>query len=166
MDFCAIFERDMNALYSLAFLLTGDHNTAEECFLGALEDCRRASDIFRGWMRSWSRRAVVKQAIRQVQPRVEEAAGATEVAGGAEEREEIPRRLLRLPPFQRFVFAMSVLERYSVRECAALLDCQARDVERARVKALQFFGQTATQVRPMAVFAGGGERERPLANAG
>jgi hypothetical protein len=31
-DFCQIFETDMNRLYRLSFLLTGDEPTAEQCF--------------------------------------------------------------------------------------------------------------------------------------
>src|SRR5258708_31900362 len=42
-----------------------------------------------------------------------------------------------LPPFDRFVFVMSVLERYSARECALLLDCSPTDVLPARIRAFQ-----------------------------
>jgi len=35
-DFCRIFEKDMNRLYLLSFLLTGDRSTAEKCFVGGL----------------------------------------------------------------------------------------------------------------------------------
>ncbi|HEV2728761.1 MAG TPA: hypothetical protein VGV15_01915, partial [Terriglobales bacterium] len=37
-DFCRIFEEDMNRLYMLAFLLTGDHSAAEKCFVRGMED--------------------------------------------------------------------------------------------------------------------------------
>ncbi len=42
-----------------------------------------------------------------------------------------------LPPFDRVVFVMSVLERYSDRECSALLNCALGDVIAARIKAIQ-----------------------------
>lgn len=137
-DFCMIFEEEMSALYSLAVLLTGDREAAEKCFLIALDNCRNASDVFREWSRSWSRRAIVKQAIRQVRPMPLSGRAADTLAGA--EIEDIPRRLLQLRPFERFVFAMTVLERYSARETATLLDCQVRDVERAQTAALQFLG--------------------------
>lgn len=164
MDFCAIFEREMNGLYSLAFLLAGDHETAGQCFLGALEDCRKESDVFREWARPWCRRAVVKQAIRRVQPRSGEREVAARAKHSPDDAEDIPRRLLRLPSFERFVFAMAVLERYSARECAVLLDCQVRDVEQARIRALRFLGQEAGRDRRMAVLAGRRGQE-PLAAA-
>ena len=42
-----------------------------------------------------------------------------------------------LPPFDRFVFVMSVLERYCDRECALLLGCSFADILPARIRALQ-----------------------------
>lgn len=138
-DFCAICEEEMNPLYSLARLLTANRETAEECRLAALDDCRKASDVFRECSPSWCRRAIIKQAIQQMRP-VPDATNAAEAVHQPEEIEDIPRRLLQLRPFERFVFGMAVLERYSARECATLLDCQVRDVERARIAALQFLG--------------------------
>ena len=136
-DFCAIFEQDMNTLYSLALLLTSDHETAEQCFLVAFDDCLHGSELFTGWERSWSRRAIVKQAIRTVRPRLEDSDSALMPHMGTE---DVPRRLMQLRPFDRFVFAMSVLERYTVRECAALLNCVPSDVEKARSRVLQSLG--------------------------
>ena len=61
-DFCAIFDEDMTLLYSLALLLTGDHTMAEQCFLAALDECRKGSNVFPEWTRSWSRRAIINSA--------------------------------------------------------------------------------------------------------
>jgi DNA-directed RNA polymerase specialized sigma24 family protein len=140
-DFCAIFEEEMDILYSLALLLTGgDEATAERCFLAALDDCRNR-DVFAEWARPWSRRAVIEQAIRHVHPRPDGASAAA-AGSAAAEIDESPRRLLELPPFERFVFGMAVLERYSARECATLLDCRTHEVEGARVAALEFLGSS------------------------
>jgi hypothetical protein len=46
-------------------------------------------------------------------------------------------RVLALEDFERFVFVMSVLERYSDYECALLLDCLVEDIHEARSHALQ-----------------------------
>ena len=147
-DFCAIFEQDMSALYSLAFLLTG-RRAAEQCVLDALEDCCAATDVFPEWAPSWSRRAVIKQAIRLVHPRPGEA-GATEQKAmpEADEIDGIPRRLLQLAPFERFVFAMGVLERYRLHECATLLGCHVRHVELARIAALKALGASREERVP------------------
>ncbi len=138
-DFCEIFDQEMDALYSLAFLLTADRQTAEKCFLDALDECRKSHGVFAEWASSWSRRAIIKQAIRQLRPKFATGSPVDAVQAPGEV-EDIPRRLLRLRPFERVVFGMAVLERYSDRECAALLGCLVREVEAARIRALQFLG--------------------------
>ena len=135
--FCAIFEQEMNTLYSLALLLTADRTAAEQCFLAAFEECLHGADVFPGWERSWSRRTIVKQAIRTVKPRPEDSDVARDVARFAA---DVPTRLMELRPFDRFVFAMTVLERFSLRECAALLGCVPSDVEKARLRVLRSLG--------------------------
>jgi len=129
-DFCAVFDRDMNTLYSLALLLTADHVKAEQVFLAAFHECMEGADVFPGWERSWSRRAIVKQAIRLIRPRHDDS----DVGFAAK---EVPARLLELRPFDRFVFAMTVLERYTIRETAVFLNCMPSDVEKARMRVLQ-----------------------------
>ena len=137
-DFCAIFEQEMNTLYSLALLLTADHVTAERVFLAAFHECLEGADVFPGWEHSWSRRAIVKQAIRVVRPRHDDSDVASDAIAG----KAIPARLLELRPFDRFVFAMTLLERFTVRETAVLLNCMPSDVEKARVRVLQSLGPT------------------------
>ena len=44
---------------------------------------------------------------------------------------------LQLEPFERFVYVMAVLERYSELDCSLLLGCARRDVSAARVRALR-----------------------------
>ena len=154
-DFCAIFKEDMGLMYSLAFLLTADNALAEQCFLAALDDCLNRADVFPERARSWSRRAIVKQAIRLVNPLHNNAESASDVSAEAvgESLADVRARLLQLAAFERFVFAMAVLERYSIYECAALLNCSAGDVERARLRALQFISGVGRELQP-ARFAG------------
>src|SRR2546425_8686857 len=45
--------------------------------------------------------------------------------------------VLALEDFDRFVFVMSVLERYPDKECSDLLGCSEQDVREARMRALQ-----------------------------
>jgi hypothetical protein len=46
-DFCQIFETDMNRLYRLSFLLTGNEPVAEQCFLGGLQMAQEGNPIFK-----------------------------------------------------------------------------------------------------------------------
>jgi hypothetical protein len=48
-----------------------------------------------------------------------------------------------LPSFERFVFVMSVLERYSEQECSLLLGCTRAEVIDARSRALRELGAAA-----------------------
>ena len=45
--------------------------------------------------------------------------------------------VLELAPFDRFVFVLSVLERYADHDCSLLLGCSRRDVLAARARGLQ-----------------------------
>jgi DNA-directed RNA polymerase specialized sigma24 family protein len=53
----------------------------------------------------------------------------------------ILRAVLRLNPFERFVFVMSVLEGYSDRDCSLLLGSSTRDVVAAKARALEHLGR-------------------------
>src|SRR5260370_22453185 len=59
----------MNGLYQLSFLLTGDHQTAERCFVAGIEDCVKENRVFREWARAWAKRVIVEKAIRELHPR-------------------------------------------------------------------------------------------------
>jgi DNA-directed RNA polymerase specialized sigma24 family protein len=144
-DFCRIFEENMSGLYLLSFLLTGDQSTAEKCFVSGLEDSGKSSPVFVAWAESWARRMIIENAIRTLRPRDRETPSSTsqsEVSPAATERAMISA-VLALPVFDRFVFVMTVLERYSDQECSLLLDSSRTSVAAARVRALQATGQSA-----------------------
>src|SRR6266496_465100 len=47
------------------------------------------------------------------------------------------QNVIRLVPLERFVFVMSVLERYSDHDCSLLLNCTVKNVIDARLQALR-----------------------------
>jgi hypothetical protein len=47
-DFCNVFVKDMKPLYLLAFLLTANHQDAEQCFATALQAASEATAKTRG----------------------------------------------------------------------------------------------------------------------
>src|ERR1700731_1442841 len=65
-DFCGILAKNLRPLYLLAFLLTGNHTEAEQCFVATIEDCIGAKSVFKGWENSWSKRCLIINAIRRV----------------------------------------------------------------------------------------------------
>ena len=68
-DFQRIFHEDMNGLYLLSFLLTADHEKAEQCFVSGLEDAVNGNRVFKEWARSWARRVIIKNAVKVINPR-------------------------------------------------------------------------------------------------
>jgi DNA-directed RNA polymerase specialized sigma24 family protein len=139
-DFQKIFSEDMAGLHLLAFLLTADSNMAEQVFVAGLEDSIHGNPVFRQWARSWSQRAIIKRAIKAVAPSPSDAQGTTvpvHPRTGKPELDQLVQAVARLDTFERFVFVLSVLEGYSVSECATLLACTLRDVVSARAAALK-----------------------------
>jgi DNA-directed RNA polymerase specialized sigma24 family protein len=144
-DFHRIFNEEKDNLYQLSFLLTADHEKAQQCFVSGLEDAAKGNSVFKEWARSWARRVIIQNAVRVINPqrppieKYEEYAPQNFNSSGetlAVEGAEIAG-VLDLEPFERFVFVMSVLEHYSEHECSILLGCQRRDVIAARVRGLQ-----------------------------
>jgi len=138
-DFCAIFHQQTDRLYLLALLLTAAPERAEACLVGGLGDCIEGNPVFKEWARAWSIRAIIKRAIRTVAPLTQEKNTQASVSG-VEVTAEVAAMITavtHLPAFERFAFVMSVLEGYSDRDCAVLLNCPASVVAGARVHALQ-----------------------------
>ena len=136
-DFCRIFEKDMNRLYLLSFLLTGSHSAAEKCFVRGLDDSKSGNPVFKEWAESWARRTIVQNAIQMVQPR------PTDILLSNCEHGDIIRQpaeiaaIIQLPNFDRFAYVLSVLEGYPLKECTLLLDCSRSELIAARMRALQ-----------------------------
>ena len=143
VDFCRIFHEETDSLYQLSFLLTADRDKAQQCFVTGLEDSLEGSRVFKEWARSWARRAIIQNAVRVISPRPMgenvpssiNSSGKTLVAEPAE-----IAAILELAPIERFVYVMSVLERYSDQDCSVLLGCSRRDVNAARIRAFEQIG--------------------------
>jgi DNA-directed RNA polymerase specialized sigma24 family protein len=144
-DFQKIFTEEMDSLHLLALMLTADQQKAEQCFVAGLEDSIHGNPVFRQWARSWSKRAIIKNAIKALAPAAQndatEASGlkaATAAKSGDAQKDAMLAAVLELGTFSRFVFVMAVLENYSDRECSALLGSTAQDVVAAKAQAIRF----------------------------
>lgn len=162
-DFCRVFNKNMNHLYLLSFLLTGDHTIAEQCFVGGLHSAQQGSQVFKEWAESWARRMIIQNAIRLIRPwRTTDANHLMEVSGTGDaltEHAEIAG-IVNLPPFERFVFVMSVLERYSDQDCSFLLGCTRSAVAEARTRAHERLAKFADPHRKL-VSIGSYQKTRP-----
>jgi DNA-directed RNA polymerase specialized sigma24 family protein len=159
-DFCRIFNDDMDRLYLLSLLLTGDADLAEKCFVRGLQDSQRSNSVFKDWAHSWARRTIISNAIRLAKPRPTAKSSEVVSESALPNVGKLPGEfvgVLMLPPFERFVFVMSVLERYSDRDCRLLLECSSSDVVHARTRALQKLGRFSVQQEKTAVVDRKGE---------
>jgi len=151
-DFCRIFSTDMNRLYQLSFLLTGNHQSAERCFVGGLEDSAKGP-VFKEWAQSWARRTIIRNAIQLMRPRPFDR-NTTTVSQGVTDPASVA--IFELPAFDRFVFVIAVLEGYSDQECSLFLDCAQVEVVAARTRALQQVARSA-QILPVRLGIGSNE---------
>lgn len=144
-DFCRIYVEQMNSLYLLSLLLTADTQKAEQCFISGFDDSVSHRFVFKERASFWARRSIILQAIRLLRPRPSNE-------GELNKTELLPSRgpvptevrthpkfagIVELDTFERFVFIMSLLEKYSVQECSLLLSCFRGDVIRARTAAIR-----------------------------
>jgi hypothetical protein len=137
-EFVGVFESEQVGLQRLALLLTANSDAAAQCLSLALEQCLATSFVFKGWALSWMRRAVIRSAISLVrgpgQPLFIRANGDAERALTTYPESELlvpvanAQRILGFSQFDRFVFVICVLERYSRHDCAALLGRSLRDI--------------------------------------
>ena len=143
-DSVGLFHEDMSGLYQLSFLLTGDHQKAEKCFVAGIEDCVKENHGFRMWARSWAKRIIVENAILELKPRPSLPNFSSDATVFSEKDESSSSgkpfdvdAVLGLGDFERFVFVLSVLEHYSQHECALLLGCSDLQIQEGRVRALE-----------------------------
>jgi hypothetical protein len=139
-DFQQIYSEDMVGLHQLAYLLTADQAKAEQCFIAGLDESIHGNPVFKQWARAWSKRAIIRNAIKMIAPVPPQSATVAEKLAGSEQNENLDTMSAKVAtwvPFERFVFVMAVLEGYSLRECSAFLGCPVQDVAAAKSAALQ-----------------------------
>ena len=174
-DFCRIYVEQMSSLYLLSLLLTADPQKAEQCFLAGFDDCVNNNFVFRERAYLWARRNIILHAIRLLCPRPSDANESNEARFSAligkvpAEVHAYPNFacIVGLKSFERFIFIMSILEKYSDQECFLLLGCFRRDVINARTAAIRHLAMAsvaiATETRPerdVIAFAGANYENR------
>ena len=136
---CEVLELELKPLYLLAFLLTANHRAAERCFDATVEQALSEPAVLKDRVRSYIKRSLIRNAIVMLsspsalddEKRDFWTAGRHKAVG-----EDEIGGVTQLPPLERFVFVMLVLERCSDGECSLLLGCSTRNVAEARMRAL------------------------------
>lgn len=140
-DCYRIFAEEIDSLYWLAFLLTGDNNKAEQCFVDGLGECVDQISVSAERDRSWARRAIVGDAVRILRPvplssENEFVYAKSPTAVGTNNPFAF---IVSLHAFERFVFVLSVLEGLSDEDCQSLLRCTPQELVATRKAALRRF---------------------------
>jgi len=135
-DFRKILGEDLVRLYQLSFLLTGNHQKAERRFEAGIRACANQNQVFREWARVWTKRVMAENAIRELTPRPTRSNSSLPPFVRNQESDNQTayfdaEALLGLADFERFVFVLRVLERYSENECAVLLGSSRSHVREA-----------------------------------
>jgi DNA-directed RNA polymerase specialized sigma24 family protein len=152
-EFRKILDEDMNRLYQLSYLLTADHQKAERCFVASIEACANENRVFREWARTWTKRVVVENAIRELRPRPRRSNSSSlpslrNQPWSGPTRHFTADALLGLADFDRFVFVLCVLERYRENDCALLLGCSVSQVREAWIHAIETLSSIVQVVVP------------------
>jgi hypothetical protein len=155
-DFYQIFEKDMDRLYTLSFLLTADHSLAEKCFVRGLDDASDSNRVFKEWLRSWAAGSIIQNAIQVIRPHPGDR--QTSKPEGAIGLPAELATVMELPPFERFAFILSILERYSDQECSLLLNTNRSEFVAARTHSLQSIGNAAERRQQHAAGYANGQR--------
>jgi hypothetical protein len=114
--------------------------------------------VFKERAHLWARRNIILQAIRLLRPRPSDENELNEARSSSlngkvpAEVQAYPNfsRIVGLNSFERLIFIMSILEKYSVHECCLLLGCLRRNVISARTAAIrhQAVVAIATETQP------------------
>ncbi len=139
-DFYEVLQRDMKPLYLLVFLLTANHRQAEQCFALAVENSFEGQFAFKEFTRTWIERNMIRNAIGIVCPASASSGVQRDLWNPGQQtthRDAEINAVTQLAPLERFVFVMSILQRYSAWECSLLLNCSTKKVARAQLRALR-----------------------------
>lgn len=139
-DFCQLFRDRMNQFYFLSLLLTADARKAEECFGASLDACMKSRRVFREWAHRWATHTIIKTAIQMVSPAQQKNVDSVlrfDRYASLTAPDALLSALQSIPPLDRFVHHMTVVERYSDLESSAFLGCTPKDVRESRERALQ-----------------------------
>lgn len=179
-SFQALFERHRDPMLRVAFRILGNRADAEDAIQDAFLALFRKAAAFRGGssFNTWFYRIVVNACLkirrkrRAMRETMENAAiqdgPSIRDAGAAdaEARSALDREIEGLPLRQKMVFVLSVVEGFSLKETAEILDLRPGTVgyhlfkarERLRERLRPYLGTSFSQREKKAAAGPGGER--------
>lgn len=169
-EFASIFECERVGLQRLALSLTANRDAAKRCLILAFPQCVACGSVSQGWVLSWARRMVIRSAISLVMGcrghlfvNTNDDSDSGLIAFSPDDSLSTlaeAESILDLPDFDRLVFVISVLEGYSMHDCALLLGRSPRDISEARQRVVNQVGRITDRSNSCH------ELERPVRNGG
>ena len=154
-EILACFRNERSLLVRLAFLITDDELTAEECVVSARETTLQGHSPFREWLQEWAKAATITSAISrslgairacEVTYKDQRCTNADRLSSGDSPDykrdldvllESEPGVLMaELDPLSRAVLVLRVAIRSSVQDCALRLNVSRRVVLAANCRAM------------------------------
>ena len=164
----ACFQDQRNVLGRLAFLITGDHATADQAVVQACEITLQGNSPFRDWLLEWAKAATIANAISHGTKAIRTCEAAHNdrrcphvehlSQGDAEERAasldlilgaDTQTLLTELDPLCRAVLVLRVAIRSSIQDCALRLNVSRAAVLGANCDAMTWLQKR--QVNPVEV---------------
>jgi hypothetical protein len=93
-DLCKVLEQESKPLYLLAFLLTANHKTAEQCFAATVEQALNKPAVLKDWVHSSIKRSLIRNTIAVLSPPSAAAKNGTLGAGDDKKQSETMRLAL------------------------------------------------------------------------
>ena len=161
-DFQELFASDVAELFRLGFLLTADAGKAELCLLLTMQECLASCSVFKWWLPVWTRNAVMRNALRIVTgtpicsprkiPQYQTLFPITKFRKKSMATPDDPAGILQLNGFDRIVYVISIIEQYSIADCAALLGRTRQEVREAQHRAVvQIAAFEQSRIAPLVI---------------
>ena len=141
------FANKRSELLWLAFLLTGDREMSVEAVVDAMDLSDAGNPFFRNWMISWSRKLVIAKALSAVEPQMAASVRHTRGRRCARrsdtpdrswslnrdtDKVQLERALLAIDLFPRCAVLLTVFEKVSIDDAAALLNADRESLKTAK----------------------------------
>ncbi len=162
------FRSERSLLFRLAFLITGDEASAEECVMSARETTLQGHNPFRDWLAEWAKTATITSAISRSLGAIRACEGTYKdqeptnadrlLSGDSHDRKRDLDVLLESDPgvliaeldrLSRAVLVLRVAIRSSVQNCALRLNVSRRAVLAANSRAMTWLHDMQMKETPM-----------------
>jgi hypothetical protein len=144
-------------LHWIALIITADHALADRAVVGASELSTNYSSVFRDWLMGWTNTATVRAAVREVRELISASASSYIDSSYEHSDNDVLSEhqiaslrhvntediVAALDPLARSALVLRGIQRFSITDCALLLDMPRRIVAAAYFRAVRWNDERA-----------------------